>query len=67
MHVYWSAGLEAHALGAAASAAAFPSERKALLELQALELRRKEAARRLLADVWRLEIAGTSEGTVQAA
>ena len=54
LHVYWWAGLEAHALGAAAVTAVLPSERRALGALQQLDLTRKETARRLLEGVWEI-------------
>jgi hypothetical protein len=60
LHIYWSASVEAQALGAAAVAAALPAERRALLELQKIEQERKEAARRLLQHVWGVRIAASA-------
>jgi len=57
LHTYWSASVEAQALGAAQLAAKLPSERRALHALQKLELERKEEARRLLEEVWDIWIA----------
>ena len=59
LSIYWSALLHAHALGAAAAVARYPSEREALNQLLALELERKEAARRLLRDVWGVGFLGS--------
>lgn len=58
LSVYWSAVLHAHALGAAIANARFPSERVALEGLLALELGRKDEARRLLREVWGLKFMG---------
>ena len=56
LHIYWSAGLEGHALGSLALATPHPDERRALRELQGLEYEVKEAAARLLRDVWQLHL-----------
>jgi hypothetical protein len=58
LHAYWSASVEAQALFAAAAHTELPSERRALLALQRIELGRKETARRLLREVWRVKIPG---------
>ena len=60
LSVYWSAVLHAHALGAAATTAVYPSERQALESLLAVELQRKELARTLLRDIWGLKFLGSS-------
>ena len=57
LHTYWSASVEAQALGAAAMNAAAPSHRTALLELKQAEVERRETARRLLERVWGIKIA----------
>ncbi len=51
LHVYWSAALQAHALGSAASQTRYPDQRRALRELQRLE-DRKELAASLLEAIW---------------
>jgi hypothetical protein len=58
LHVYWSAGLEGHALGSLASEASDRDEERALRELQSLEYEVKEAAARLLGEVWQLKLPG---------
>lgn len=60
LSVYWSAVLHAHALGAAVAAAEYPSERQALDALLAVELERKQLARRLLRDVWGVKFLGSA-------
>jgi len=66
LHIYWSASVEAQALGAAQTAAKQPSERRALHALQQLELNRKEEARRLLEEIWGIWIT-TGEHTRRSA
>ncbi len=61
LHVYWSAGVEAHALGALARSAAYPDERRALLQLQRIEEDRKALAATLLQRIWQLELPGSSD------
>jgi len=56
LHVYWSAGVEAHALGALARSAAYPDEQRALMELHRMEEQRKDLAARLLETVWRVRL-----------
>jgi hypothetical protein len=48
LHIYWSAGLEAHALGAMAARAPYPDQQRALWELQKVEDERKGRAARVL-------------------
>jgi hypothetical protein len=62
LHIYWSAGVEAHALGALALQTVYPDQRRALLQLQGLEERRKALAARLLEQVWRVTLQRSSEG-----
>lgn len=54
LRIYWSASVEAHALGAMALRTRFPDERAGLMALHAMEQQRGELARRLLRDVWHL-------------
>jgi hypothetical protein len=56
LHIYWSASLEGHALGAVAGETTKPDEQSALRELQTLEYELKEAAARLLHTVWQLRM-----------
>ncbi|SRR6266511_3077609 len=60
LHVYWSAGVEAHALGALARGIQYPDQRRALHKLQRLEEQRKALAARLLETVWRVRLPGSS-------
>jgi len=48
LHIYWSAGLEAHALGAAAASTPYLDQRRALVELQELEMDCQDRAARTL-------------------
>src|SRR6266513_585940 len=59
LHVYWSASVEAHVLEALARTAAYPDERRALLELQRIEEERKDLAARILETVWRVHLPGS--------
>jgi hypothetical protein len=54
--VFWSASIESHVLGLAAMRAAYPDERRALLELRAKEQELRETAHRLLEQVWQIAI-----------
>ena len=56
LHIYWSAGLEAHALGAMAARAPYPDQQRALWELQKLEEERKELAARSLEAIWQVRL-----------
>jgi len=60
LHVYWSAGVEGHALGALARRAAYADEQRALLQLQRMEEDRKALAATLLQTIWRVELPGSS-------
>ena len=60
LHVYWSAALEAHALGSAATQTPYPDQRRALLELQRIGEERKELAARLLEDIWLVSLPAAS-------
>lgn len=64
MHIYWSASLEAHALGSMALSTPYPDQRRALVELQAMEEQRKGLARLLLERVWDIELPGPSSAVV---
>ena len=59
LHVYWSAGIEAHALGALARNTRHPDEKRALQDLQRLEEERKALAAQLLETVWRVSLPGS--------
>jgi hypothetical protein len=61
LHVYWSASVEAHALGALARNATYPDERRALLELQRIEEERKDLAARFLETVWGVQLPGSRD------
>ena len=62
LHIYWSAGLEGHALGSRAAETTNPDEQRALRELQTVEYELKEAAARLLMEVWQLRLPGGGDG-----
>ena len=66
LHIYWSAGLEAHAVGALARSAPYPDERRALLQLQRMEEDRKALAARLLQTIWRLDLPGQADAAAAA-
>lgn len=60
LHIYWSAGVEAHALSSLAARTPYPDQRRALWELQKLEEQReeqrKELAARALQTIWRVKL-----------
>ena len=56
LHVYWSAGVEAHVLAALARKTPFPDERDALLQLLRLDEQRKALAAKFLETIWRVSL-----------
>ena len=58
LHIYWSAGLEGHALGSLAAETTNRDEQTVLRELQRLEYEVKETAASLLSEVWQVKLPG---------
>src|SRR5436853_538831 len=56
LHIYWSASIEAHALGSLAARTPYPDQARALSELRRLEEQRKEVAAQILETIWRVKL-----------
>jgi hypothetical protein len=67
LHIYWSSGVEAHALGALAARTELPDQRRALTELQQMEERQKALAAYLLETIWRIKVPGSPKTVADTA
>jgi hypothetical protein len=67
LHIYWSSGVEAHALGALAARTELPDQRRALTELQQMEERQKALAAYLLETIWRIKVPGSPKAVADTA
>jgi hypothetical protein len=56
LHIYWSGGVEAHALGSLAARTPYPDQQRALWDLQTLEVERKELAAQTLEAIWGVKL-----------
>jgi hypothetical protein len=61
LHIYWSSGVDAHALGALAARTELPDQRRALADLQRMEERQKALAAHLLETIWRIKVPGSAK------
>jgi hypothetical protein len=62
LHVYWSASLEAHALGSAAASNPYRDQRTAMAELQELEMDCQDLAAHKLQALWGISLPGAPRG-----